>query len=292
MVPSLLSDYKKFERIMKRVNPSSNYIDTSNERFLAPTTLIPLLCYAENKDIHKIYVNNNTEDYVVRILNREETSTTIPFINLPKSTNQREQESPVENIVEKMKYNIYGGYGTIYHICNELVNNIYEHTPINEGYANQGYSYAQEYYNEKVLDICVMDDGISIPGKFEKHGIDFIDDCDAISKATHNVSTVKVESDDPNYSRGHGLWTTLKLVVEKNGGSALIVSRNGCLHIQNSKRYKYRLLDNQHIFKGTLIAVRLKNKLVEDYYGTIENNGEIREYVYSPIKRIRQRVIS
>ena len=82
------------------------------------------------------------------------------------------------------------------------------------------------------------------------------------------------------------------MVVEKNGGSALIVSRNGCLHIQNSKRYKYRLLDNQHIFKGTLIAVRLKNKLVEDYYGTIENNGEIREYVYSPIKRIRQRVIS
>ena len=72
-----------------------------------------------------------------------------------------------------------------------------------------------------------MDNGLSIPGRFDKSNVDFIDDCNAIEKAINNVSTV---SDNP-YERGNGLWATIRLVIEGNGGEILIVSRNVLLYI-------------------------------------------------------------
>ena len=65
--------------------------------------------------------------------------------------------------------------------------------------------------SDDVLDICIMDDG---------------------------------------YERGNGLWSTLKLVVEKNGGKALIISNNGCLDIINKEKYKYSILN-----KGTTLGL-------------------------------------
>ena len=128
-------------------------------------------------------------------------------------------------MAKKIKYNEYAGHKTIYHICNELINNIYNHTPIEMGYADYAYAYSQEYPSLKKLDISIMNDGVSIPGKFEEKGFDFKDDCYAIYQAISSTSTSKQIKDDPNESRRHGLWTTLRLVVECNGGSALIVSR-------------------------------------------------------------------
>jgi len=269
MVPSLLSDYKKFERIMKRVNPSSNYIDTSNERFLAPTTLIPLLCYAKNKDIHKIYVNNNTEDYVVRILNREETDTNTPYQILPKSAQERQDKQLSKCMVEKIanKWGTsFGGYYPLLYIFTELTNNIYNHTSFEEELSSQGYTYAQQFPNLNVLELCIMDDGLSIPGKFGREGIPFEDDCHAIEKAINKTSTASTKHNP----RGDGLWSTIRLVVEGNGGSVLIVSGKGLLHIQNEKKYSYQLLNNGNIFKGTLISLRLKNNEIQGVRDYIE----------------------
>ena len=47
MFYSLLDDYKKFERIANNYSNGSTELDLSNERFIAPTTMIPLLCFAE-----------------------------------------------------------------------------------------------------------------------------------------------------------------------------------------------------------------------------------------------------
>ena len=66
--------------------------------------------------------------------------------------------------------------------------------------------------NEGILELAIMDNGISIPGRFDKANVDYIDDCNAIEKAINNFSTV---SDNP-YERGNGLWTTIRLVIEGN----------------------------------------------------------------------------
>lgn len=166
-----------------------------------------------------------------------------------------------------------------FYVYNELITNIYDHTPFEEGYTNQGYTYAQEYPNKKELDVCIMDNGLSIPGKFEMCGIDFKDDCDAISQAINQISTAKDDVVSLRYERGSGLYTTLRLVIEGNGGSALIVSRNGCLHIGSKDNYKYYYLKNDNIFKGTLISLRFNKNPVQNFYKLIEiNNGT--KYMY------------
>lgn len=282
---SLLHDYKKFERLAKRYD-GSDTIDASKEYFLAPATITPLFCFMQRNNIPHIGVNNNTLEFVNRIINKTETNTTKHFEDLPKTNEEWIKQQPAHKMAEKINHERYGGYSTVYHICDELISNIYNHTPMEKGYANQGYSFTQEYVNGDRLDICFMDDGLSIPGKFEMNNIDFIDDCDAISKATYGYTTERKSDGSIDNSRGHGLWTTLKLVVEKNKGSALIVSRNGLLHIPKQGKWYYTLLDNNDYFKGTLIALRLTPFPVEDYYGAIDIFSGKTKYVYSKNKKI------
>ena len=115
------------------------------------------------------------------------------------------------------------------------------------------------------MGIALMDNGLSIPGRFDKSEVFYDDDCNAIEKEINNFSTA---SDNP-YERGNGLWTTIRLVVEGKGGEILIVSRNALLHI-NDKSYKYRLLNNEKLFKGTLISIRLNRFEVQNIYDLIE----------------------
>lgn len=105
------------------------------------------------------------------------------------------------------------------------------------------------------------------------------DDCDAISKAISGVTTAKDEETDPRYSRGAGLLTTLKLVIDGNNGEALIVSRQGCLHIINDD-YNYILLDNKDIFKGTLITVRLNKNPIEHFHDILELTSDRSKFIY------------
>ena len=280
---SLLYDYKKFEKLAKN-HDGSDILDASNENFLAPTTINPLFCFMQRKNIPKIATNTHTHEFVKRIINKRETSTTKHFEYLPKTNEGWIKQQPAHNMAEKINYEKYAGYDTVYYVCNELISNIYNHTPIEKGYANQGYSFTQEYVNGNRLDICVMDDGLSIPGKFERNGIEFIDDCDAISKATFGWSTERKSDGDRDRSRGLGLWTTLKLVIERNKGSALIVSRRGLLHIKSENDWKYELLDNEEYFKGTLISLRLTPHPVEDFYGAIGISSEKKEYSYKKVK--------
>lgn len=262
---SLYYDYKKFEKIMKEVKPSSRFIDTTNEDFLAPTTLIPLLCEQKKRQI-PIACNDDTEDYVKRIIEGRETNTTTPYQILPRSAQERQDKELSVNIAKKIDSQ-YGGFYTLSYLFTELTNNIYNHTPFEEELASQGYTYAQEYPKPKKLDLCVMDDGLSIPGRFEKSGIDFDDPCHAIEIAISNHSTESEDKDE----RGNGLWSTIRLAVEGNKGQVLIVSGRGCLHIRSKKRYRYYLLDNEDIFKGTLISMRLNHWEVQDHYQYIDD---------------------
>ena len=278
---SLYHDYKKFENLANGYQKGSKTFDISSENFLAATTIVPLLCFAESNNVEKIYTHQNTSEFVDRVLNKRETSTTKPFVNLPTSKEEfLEHEIPTK-IAEKINEKYGGGY-TIKCIGEEIIGNIYNHTPMEKGYANQGYSFAQEYVSLPILDICVMDDGLSIPGNFENHGLEFKNDCDAISKAIAGVTTAENETGDPRYSRGWGLWTVLRLVVEGNGGEALIVSRQGCLHILNKNHYNYYMLNNNNIFKGTLISLRLRDRLVENYYDLLEITHNRSRYEYKP----------
>ncbi|KZX11097.1 hypothetical protein MBFIL_15290 [Methanobrevibacter filiformis] len=250
---------------MDNYEDGSESIDTSDYSYLAPTTLIPLLCNINKYNLKKIHTHQNTEKYVKEILNMKSTLTRTPYMVLPHNEKDRQNKELSHKMALRINED-YGGFYVLRHIISELTNNIYNHTSFEDGYANQGYTYAQEYPNLKMLDICVMDDGLSIPGRFKKSGIEFTDECHAIEKAISNLSTV---SKNP-HERGNGLWTTVKLVVEGNKGSVLIVSDKGCLHINGIEDYKYKVLHNKNKFKGTLISVRLNKNKVQHVYDLME----------------------
>lgn len=243
----------------------SDKLDTSNETFLAVTTILPLLCEIENKNISTIITNRFTSDFVKRILNREKTGTTLPYERLPYDTDKYEINNVATRMASSIK-NEYGGLQTRFHIFNELIGNIYNHTPLDKNLASQAHTLVQEYPNVQKLDICIMDDGISISGGFDLTNIGYDDECHAIEKAISGTSSIQ----DKDRSRGLGLRTTIKLVVEGNGGSILIVSGKGCLYIENEDNYKYKFLDNDSMFKGTLVSVRLNKNEVQNYYNFIE----------------------
>ena len=262
---TLYEDYLTFERIAKKYDGSET-LDLSKERFISPTTMITLLCFAVRNDIHKFIVNPKSEDYVKRILNREETDTTVPYQILPFSEKERQDNQLSYTIANKIDSS-YGGTYTLLHLFTELTNNIYNHTPFEEELASQGYTYAQEYPNMRKLDICIMDDGLGFSGRFRKSGIEFDDDCHAIELAISNHSTAS----DDKFKRGNGLWSTIKLVVEANKGEVLIVSGTGCLHIRGKDNYyNYEILDNKNIFKGTLISMRLNRSQVQNFHEWVE----------------------
>lgn len=274
MRTNLYENYKVFEEIINN-HDGSEYIDTSSHDFLAPTTVIPLLCESRKRGVKRITTHLDTFDYVYRILNRQPMETSTPYTILPHNEDERKENEVVMAMLNKINEE-YGGQQVLYHIINELINNVYNHTSFEEGYASQGYTYAQEYPKGKALDICVMDDGLSIPGRFKKSNIKYNDSCHAIEMAINKTSTVK----DDKHDRGNGLWTTLKLVIEANKGEALIVSGSGCLHIKSKNNYNYILLKNHNIFKGTLITLRLNNNKVQNYYDWIEEFN-IHNYEYT-----------
>lgn len=274
---SLYQDYKKFEKIAKKFNKKSSTLDTSAEYFLAPTTLIPLTCFARTNDVESIISHPNTTDYVKRILYGEETGTNTKLTVLPKTNEQRAYDETAMTMAEKINHQKYGGLQTVYHICNELISNIYDHTPLDKGLSNYGYTYSQEYPTPRKLDICVLDDGLSIPGRFERNGFNFGDDCEAICRAVNGFTTAK---DKDVQSRGLGLRSTINLVVGGNEGSVLLVSRNGCLHIKSKDNFKYYDLDNNNIFKGTLVSVRLNDYQVQNFRDWIESSEE-ENYIYN-----------
>ena len=257
---SLLLDFLKYDSIISNYD-GGNYLDTSMYSFLAPTTLIPLLNFIDEKNI-TLKNHPRTRKYVDNIINRKTINTNTEYkVLLPKTMEERQDLAIVENMVNNINsdYNSY----IIKHTLNEMINNIYEHSPFGENSTKKAYIYAQEYPNPGKLDICIRDDGLSIGGNFRLKGVN-IDDCEALFKATSKNSTSEEKEEK---DKGNGLWTTIRLVVEGNGGNILIVSGKSYLYIESRKKYTYGKL-TENYFKGAMISVRLfKRDFLMHLYG-------------------------
>lgn len=262
---TLKDDYEKLIKI-KENHMTNNVIDTTNEKFLAPTTLIPLIYHAQ-KHKKEIQCNTHTHNYIHRILNEKDTKSTSfisdnnktkVYMNLPKEHQQRQDEESNKQFTEKID-NKYGGVWFQKYILAELTSNIYEHA-YQRGTIKTGVNYAQTYPQRNLMDICIFDAGKTIPGNYEEHNNYSYDDCHALEKALSGVSTGFIKN--LQYPRGNGIRTVIKKIITENKGEALIASRDAYIYIENEKRYKYQLTSR---LNGTLIALRLKPKRVTQF---------------------------
>ena len=251
---NLFDNYKEFGEIINNVKNGT--IDLENFDF-NPTTTLPLLCVGKSQNL-KLRNGEEVCDFLENKLINNKL-----FYNLPKSRVESDESGFLTDYISNLESE-YGSYFALRIIISEIANNIYDHS--RDGNAEiQSYILSELYEKYTKLDICLVDDGLSIPGLFEKSNVDFDNDAHAIEKAIGVFSTVS----ESQFERGNGFWTVIRLIVEGNGGEILIVSRLGCLHICGGD-YKYYLLHNEHKFNGTLVSVRLNKYEIQNIYDLID----------------------
>jgi hypothetical protein len=147
-------------------------------------------------------------------------------------------------ITEKFPQSLRGNY--INFILSELADNIKEHSEYTHG------SLMAQYFPKKdIIDIGVIDNGISIPVVFKRNGIIFDNDCIAILSALKGKSTKK------EGNRGFGLPTTDKIITGALNGAFYIISNKGFIYSDSAIGRKAFILKDID-YKGTIIYLRFK----------------------------------
>ena len=167
------------------------------------------------------------------------------FLPITHFTNKDSINEQVSRISSHIRDKIDKKFGSsVNYLLGELSDNIEQHSQFTHA------SIMTQYYNNKrYLDIGLFDNGITIPGLFEKKGLSFKDDCEALKKAIEGVSTKEEQG------RGFGLRTSKSLVLEGLNGEMYIFSRKGTLILYPKNKEKSNTLQ-ENALKGTLIYMR------------------------------------
>ncbi|MFC7098857.1 hypothetical protein [Halobaculum marinum] len=130
----------------------------------------------------------------------------------------------------------------------EIIDNVDQHSE-----CNCGAVLVQQYEDRGCLDICIVDDGVTIPGNFEKHGKEFDSDYDAIRlAATGEVST---RGNEGHRARGYGIRSMTKLITDGLNGKVLISSRDAT-HFHAAGQSPRQVLHGRS-WAGTLFLGRM-----------------------------------
>ena len=242
----LEKEYLKYCKL-KKIALNTSELDLSNIDWFYPTSILPLgIFIKENPNLSIIppidYSVSNYFNLIIKGRWEGSKKSYIPIVEIPTEEHQREKLlEPL--FTNQKKYT--GGLNACSYFIGELVDNIYQHSQFSTSYIM-----AQKYEKKKYTEIGIIDNGISIPGSFEKAGFR-MNDLDVLKNVILKGLTTK---DD--IERGYGLRSSLKLLTHGLNGSCLIISRESGLTADKQKNIFYKMDKNQ-MFKGTLISVRI-----------------------------------
>ncbi len=265
---SLIDAYIKGTRAIKKIRLNEK-IDLANSRLDSPTLFLRLGCYIQQhgKEKEVILPKDKTSHYVLsKILDdKMHISQRLTYFSgsmLPAEIEKgKEILTQISSVHEEGKE--YGGKTAFNYLLGEILDNVYTHSKFE-------HAWVVVFRDEvaKKVEICFLDDGVTIPGNFTKHNIPFTDEPNAVRKAATGTSTKN------DVERGYGLPTTLKIVTKGLGGEALILSRAGGLAINGEKSTLYRLA-GPYVLHGTMVSFRfpftIKTLNIYDY---VENKGQ------------------
>lgn len=262
MPPSLIDNLIKFSQILKD-NEGNDVMDLSKYTFLAPPTLLPVLQYMELHDINQYIPNPSTRSYLEKVLGREKcTDTTIPLRKLKtfNFTDYFQVADKIELYLSDLTDEIIGliplslDLAGMNILLYELLTNIYKHSK-----CDNAYILCQWYPNVQLADVCIIDDGISIPGSLEETGEFFDEDAEAIFNAINCTS-----SDKEDYGlHGRGLNTSAAIASLGFREEMLISSRDGTCIIDEKGITLYK---NVPYIQGTFISLRVNTNKIRNIH--------------------------
>lgn len=276
--PTILNLCDNIDQLSKINNKKNNIIDLSEMRWISPLSILPVASLlfelqAKGGELSVIKPNNlNTKSYLRTIKFFEGAHTIdylerhrsyIPIVSLPNKPTEVKNREQVEAylkdiLLEKIncKRNLSN---TVGYALAEMFGNIWEHSK-----TKYGWFLAQYYKSKNYVDICFLDNGISIRGSYTRKEIKTTSDAGAIKLALKGKST-KV----PEIERGYGLWTTRRLITESLlKGEFLILSGRGGYYKSREKELLFNL---KCYWKGTIVLLRInRTKRKIDYTRYIE----------------------
>ncbi len=225
----------------------------STQSWLYPTTLLPILSFITKNSL-RATVHPDVHGYVSTILNPSSYTNEksyVPFGKLP--FNKRERNRVLDRVIGLVDTN-YGGLRALEYLLFELTDNIYQHSEFDNAYLM-----AQRYPQKNFIEICFLDDGLTIPGNFSKFRLEFENDSDAVLQAVNGIST----KDELNH-RGWGLNTIVDMFTDAEG-EIFIASRNGAIFINSNNKSDPLLYSLGHTYRmdGTLVSIRIPKGYVD-----------------------------
>lgn len=152
------------------------------------------------------------------------------------------------------------------YFLSELICNIQQHSD-----SQYGYIYTQYIPKEKRIAICIADEGITIYGSYVKSNkyLDEIDsEAKALEKANEGFSTKNLPDAE---SRGFGISTTKKMLVDGLKGDFFMFSGNA-FHRHNLEHCEFVNLPENISWGGTIILMRIPIE--------VDENFDYNKYVY------------
>jgi hypothetical protein len=244
--PGLLGDFQKYTGILEASN-GSDVVDLRGISWFYPTTLLPVCLYLMNNGPRVKYyppLDQNASMYLDTVLSGKAIDSTrsyVPIILLPK---QQSEFDKIFDCICNLGGN-FSGEQEFRVIISELTDNIYQHSRFNNAIVM-----AQRYAKKGFMDLCIIDDGVTIPGSLSSARMLYEDDTSALIDAVEGASS----KNDPG--RGHGLGESIIDLTQKYGGSVLVISRRGVLHFNKLHSNRY-ILKPHFQFGGTLISTRV-----------------------------------
>ncbi|WP_298522864.1 ATP-binding protein [uncultured Methanobrevibacter sp.] len=140
----------------------------------------------------------------------------------------------------------------------ELLINIYKHSQFKNAYIQ-----INTTENNQIIELCIIDDGIGIPGSFKEDSIKFEDDCNAIFEALNGKTT-----DKEKYKlHGRGLNSSARITTLGFEGEMLIASGKGICLINSDG---IETCKNRYEIAGTFIILKIPNKKIENIYNYLK----------------------
>ncbi len=256
VTPELLSHYLKFCKLRSN-HDAHGILDLGDYPFYYPITLLPVLNFITKNSVDYIpHYNDRVMNYIDIISNPSTYRSSKSYVPLEPLPNDRGNlDHTLKRIINLFKR--YGSLNAFSYAIYELSENIYEHSEFNTAYIM-----AQRY--NAFVDICILDDGITIPRRICREYKNFKEEEDykAIAEAINGLST-------KGEGRGYGLRSSIKLFSRGLNAKIMVISRRGASYI-NQDGLKFYRLKNSHKWEGTIIGMRVPLPIPEiDIYDYI-----------------------